>query len=54
MSRLPYLRRDQLTTDGQALWDALAGTGRSEVVTEQRELAGPFNAFLHAPNSAGS
>jgi 4-carboxymuconolactone decarboxylase len=49
MSRLPYLRRDQLTADGQALWDALAGTGRSEVMTEQGELAGPINAFLHAP-----
>jgi 4-carboxymuconolactone decarboxylase len=50
MSRLPDLRRDQLAADGQAVWDAIVGTrGRSALVTGGGGLAGPFNAFVHAP-----
>lgn len=52
MSRLPYLRRDQLTAEGQALWDVIAGTiGGNQLVTEQGGLAGPFNAAVHAPDT---
>ena len=49
MSRLPDLRRDQLTADGQAVWDAIVGTRGSRLVTQNGALAGPFNAFVHAP-----
>jgi 4-carboxymuconolactone decarboxylase len=56
MSRLPYLRRDQLTPEGQALWDAITGIqiariDPSQVFTEGGELAGPFNACVHAPET---
>jgi 4-carboxymuconolactone decarboxylase len=47
--RLPELRRDQLSPDGQAVWDAIVGTRGSRLVTETGGLAGPFNAFVHAP-----
>jgi len=49
MSRLPDLRRDQLSPDGQAVWDSIVGTRGSALVTEHGGLAGPFNAFVHAP-----
>jgi 4-carboxymuconolactone decarboxylase len=50
MSRLPDLRRDQLTADGQAVWDAIVGTRGSPLETPAGGLAGPFNAFVHAPD----
>jgi 4-carboxymuconolactone decarboxylase len=50
MSRLPDLRRDQLTAEGQAVWDAVVGTRGNRLVKESGGLAGPFNAFVHAPN----
>jgi 4-carboxymuconolactone decarboxylase len=49
MSRLPDLRRDQLSAEGQAVWDAIVGTRGSRLVTENGALAGPFNAFVTAP-----
>jgi 4-carboxymuconolactone decarboxylase len=49
MSRLEELRRDQLSPAGQAVWDAIVGTRGSRLVTAQGGLAGPFNAFVHAP-----
>jgi 4-carboxymuconolactone decarboxylase len=56
MSRLPYLRRDQLTPEGQALWDAiagiqLAGIDRTRLVREDGTMIGPFNAAVHAPDT---
>lgn len=56
MSRLPYLRRDQLTPEGQALWDAIggiqiAGIDRTRLVREDGSLIGPFNAAVHAPDT---
>jgi 4-carboxymuconolactone decarboxylase len=50
MSRLPELRRDQLSPDAQAVWDAIVGTRGSQLVTAGGGLAGPFNAFVHAPD----
>jgi 4-carboxymuconolactone decarboxylase len=50
MSRLPDLRRDQLSPDGQAVWDAIVGTRGAALLTDQGGLAGPFNAFVHAPD----
>ncbi len=49
MSRLPDFRREQLTAEGQAVWDAIVGTRGNQLVTENGGLAGPFNAFVHAP-----
>ncbi len=50
MSRLPELRRDDLDPAGQEVWDKIVGTRGTELVTETGGLAGPFNAFLHAPD----
>lgn len=49
MDRLPYLRYDELTADGQAVWDDVVGTRGDRLVTEAGGLIGPFNAFVHAP-----
>jgi 4-carboxymuconolactone decarboxylase len=53
MSRLPELRREDLTEPGQAVWDLIVRTRGSHVVTEGGGLSGPFNAFVYAPE-AGS
>jgi len=51
MTRIPYLRREELGPEGQQLWDAIVD-GRSDlVVTEERGLAGPFNAFVTTPGA---
>lgn len=49
MSRLPSLRRDELGADGQQVWDSVVGTRGTRVRDADGGLAGPFNAFLHAP-----
>ncbi|HET6794888.1 MAG TPA: carboxymuconolactone decarboxylase family protein [Acidimicrobiales bacterium] len=49
MSRLPYLRREQLDDTGAALWESITSTRGSGVVNDEGGLAGPFNAWLHAP-----
>ena len=49
MNRLPYLRYDELTTDGQAVWDDIVGTRNDQLVNSDGGLVGPFNAFVHAP-----
>ena len=49
MSRLPYLRRDELDEQGLALWDGLARFSDLNIVTPEGGLVGPFNAFVHAP-----
>lgn len=53
MSRLPDLRRDQLSAAGQEVWDLLVETRGSNVETAQGGLRGPFNAFVHAPDVGG-
>lgn len=53
MDRLPELRRDQLSADGQAVWDLLVETRGSNIVTAEGTLRGPFNAFVHAPAAGG-
>ena len=50
MTRIPYLRRDELGPEGQQLWDAIVD-GRSDLVTAEGGLAGPFNAFVTAPGA---
>lgn len=49
MSRLPYLRRDEIGPDGQHVWDKIVGTRTGELVNSHGGLTGPFNAFVHAP-----
>jgi 4-carboxymuconolactone decarboxylase len=49
MSRLPYLKRDDLDEAGQAVWDVLVSTRGRTVVNEAGGLVGPFNAWVHAP-----
>jgi len=50
VSRLPYLRHDQLATDGQTVWDSIVGTRGGQLVNDEGGLIGPFNAFVHAPD----
>lgn len=50
MSRLPYLRRDDLDPDGQEVWDSIIGSRGAALVNDQGGLSGPFNAFVHAPD----
>jgi 4-carboxymuconolactone decarboxylase len=48
-SRLPYLRYDELDADGRAVWDGVVGSRGADLVNSDGGLAGPFNAFVHAP-----
>src|SRR5260370_22033340 len=51
MTRIPYVRREELGPEGQQLWDGIVD-GRSDlVVTAEGALAGPFNAFVTAPGA---
>jgi 4-carboxymuconolactone decarboxylase len=53
MSRLPELRREQLSPAAQAVWDAIVGTRGRQLETPAGGLPGPFNAFVHAPDVGG-
>jgi 4-carboxymuconolactone decarboxylase len=50
MSRLPFLRYDDLDADGQKVWDGIVGSRGSQLVNSEGALTGPFNAFVHAPD----
>jgi 4-carboxymuconolactone decarboxylase len=51
MTRIPYVRREELGPEGQQLWDSIVG-GRSDLlVTAEGGLAGPFNSFVTAPGA---
>jgi 4-carboxymuconolactone decarboxylase len=49
MTRIPYLRYDDLDARGQEVWDGVAGSRGDELVNDSGGLIGPFNAFIHAP-----
>jgi 4-carboxymuconolactone decarboxylase len=49
MTRIPYVRREELGPEGQRLWDGIVGTWGDLAVTANGGLAGPFNAMLYAP-----
>jgi 4-carboxymuconolactone decarboxylase len=51
MSRLPYLRYENLNADGQKVWDGVVGSRGSQLVNAEGGLVGPFNAFVHAPGT---
>jgi hypothetical protein len=42
VSRLPYLRRDELTPGGQEVWDSIVGLRGAALVTGQGAPSGPF------------
>lgn len=50
MTRLSYLRRDELDPAGQDVWDKVVGTRGGQLVSDDGALVGPFNAFVHAPD----
>jgi 4-carboxymuconolactone decarboxylase len=49
VSRLRYLRRDELDRAGQEVWDSIVGSRGAALVNDQGALTGPFNAFVRAP-----
>jgi 4-carboxymuconolactone decarboxylase len=49
VSRLPYLRYDELGPDAQEVWQAVVGSRGDQLINDQGGLAGPFNAFVQAP-----
>jgi len=49
MTRIPYLRYDDLDSPGQEGWDGVGGARGGERGKEQGGLIGPFNAFVHSP-----
>jgi 4-carboxymuconolactone decarboxylase len=51
MTRIPYVRREELGPEGQQLWDSIVGRVGDLVVTAGGGLAGPFNAFVTAPDA---
>jgi 4-carboxymuconolactone decarboxylase len=50
VNRLPYLRYDELTADGKAVWDSVVGTRGDQLLNSDGGLVGPFNAFVRAPD----
>ena len=51
MTRIPYVRREDLEPEGQRLWDGIVSGLGELVVTAGGGLAGPFNAFVTAPGA---
>ena len=51
MSRIPYVRRDELGSEGQRLWDSIVDGRGDLVLTADGGLAGPFNALVTAPDA---
>jgi 4-carboxymuconolactone decarboxylase len=51
MTRIPYVRREELGPEGQQLWDGIVGDRGNLVLTAEGGLAGPFNAFVTVPGA---
>jgi len=51
MTRIPYVRREELGPEGQQLWDGLIDRLGESLLTAEGGLAGPFNAFVTAPGT---
>ncbi len=51
MTRIPYVRRDELGSEGQQLWDGIVNAWGDLAVTANGGLAGPFNAIVTAPDA---
>jgi hypothetical protein len=51
MTRIPYVRREDLGPEGRQLWDGIVNTWGDLAVTANGGLAGPFNALVTAPDA---
>ncbi|MGH3268862.1 MAG: carboxymuconolactone decarboxylase family protein [Trebonia sp.] len=51
VNRIPYVRRDELGPEGQQLWDGIVNGRGNVALTADGGLAGPFNAFVTAPDA---
>jgi 4-carboxymuconolactone decarboxylase len=51
MTRIPYVRREELGPEGQQLWDGIVSGQGGRLLTAEGGLAGPFNAFVTAPGA---
>ena len=51
MTRIRYVRREELGPEGQQLWDSMVRGLGEQIVTAEGGLAGPFNAFVTAPDT---
>jgi len=49
MTRLPILTPENLSPEQQTVWDGLVDSRGGSVTRPDGGLAGPFNAWLHAP-----
>lgn len=49
MTRLPFVAREDLGETGVELWDAITSSRGPVARTEEGGLAGPFNAWVTAP-----
>jgi 4-carboxymuconolactone decarboxylase len=49
VTRLPYLRHDDVDPERQEVWDGIVGSRGASMVNEEGGLIGPFNAFVQAP-----
>jgi 4-carboxymuconolactone decarboxylase len=48
VTRLPYLRHEELDPQGQAVWKELTATRGAPVINDEGGLRGPFNAWVTA------
>jgi 4-carboxymuconolactone decarboxylase len=53
VSRLPKLHHDELGPDGKLVWDQIIASRGESALDGSGGLAGPFNAFVHAPAVGG-
>jgi 4-carboxymuconolactone decarboxylase len=51
MTRIPYVRREELGPEGQQLWDSIVDGRGAQVLTADGGLAGPVNAYVTAPGA---
>src|SRR5207245_9300919 len=51
MTRIPYVRREELGPEGQQLWDGIVSGQGDRLLTAEGGLAGPFNALVTVPGA---
>jgi 4-carboxymuconolactone decarboxylase len=53
VSRLRNLRQDELGPDGKRVWEQIVASRGESAFDGHGGLAGPFNAYVHAPGVGG-
>ncbi len=53
MSRLPNLSHDELSAQGQEVWQRIVASRGASALDASGGLAGPFNTFVQAPHIGG-